>query len=178
MKHLLLVISLASLANITFGQENIGLIQGGYSVGNRSNGTQPTGYKINAAWEFQPMGDKWTMGGSIGWVKLSMTENNGSFSLSSLPICFVSRYMFGGEKFKAFVRGGLGTHVSTISYSGTLVAPSDQQWGMSGSLGGGAMFWMSEKMFLSAEYEWLWLSNAFANTGSIGTASAGFGFRF
>lgn len=178
MKQLLLLFTLALLAGPAAGQENLGVLQVGYSVGNGSSGIQPTGYKINGSWEFQPMGDKWTMGGSIGWVSLSATENNGSFSLSSFPICFVSRIMFGGEKFKAFVRGGLGTQVSTISYSGSLIAPSDTQWGMSASLGGGALFWMSDKVFLSADYEWLWLSNAFANTGSIGTASVGVGFRF
>lgn len=178
MKHLFILFVLALMAGCAFGQENIGQLQAGYAVGNRDGGVQPTGLKINGSWEYQPTGENWTMGGSVGWVKLSVSETAGGFSLSSYPICFVSRIMFGGEKVKAFVRGGLGTHVSTISYSGASLATSDTQWGMSGSLGGGALFWMSERVFLSADYEWLWLSNAFANTGSIGTASLGVGFKF
>ena len=162
--------------SMAYGQENIGLLQGGYASGNGS--AAPTGYKINAAWEFQPMGDRWTMGGSIGYIKVSAKEAGSSFDVSSVPICFVSRMMFGGESFKVFVRGSLGTHISTLSYSGALVSTSESQWGMVGGIGGGLMFYTSETMFLSADYEWLWISNAFANSGSIGTASLGIGFKF
>ena len=170
---LALFIGAVSMVN---GQENIGLLQGGYASGNGS--AAPTGYKINAAWEFQPMGDRWTMGGSVGYISVSAKEAGNSFDVSSVPICFVSRIMFGGQSFKAFVRGSLGTHISTLSYSGAVVSTSESQWGMVGGIGGGLMYYTSEAMFLSADYEWLWISNAFANSGSIGTASLGIGFKF
>lgn len=160
-------------------QENIAVLQGGYSTGlGNAAGTQPSGFKINASWEFQPSGDKWTMGGSLGYVRLSGSEAGSDYGLSAVPICFVSRIMFGGESFRFFARGQLGTHISTISYSGALLSTNDTQVGMSAGLGGGVMYFASESMFLSAEYEWLWLSNAFANTGSIGTGALGVGYRF
>jgi len=170
----LIIILLA--ATVGYGQENLGILQAGYSAGNGSSA--PTGFKINAAWEFQPNAEKWTMGGSLGYIRLTGKETAADFSVSSVPVTFVSRIMFGGESFKFFVRGQLGTHISTISYSGALVSSSDTQVGMAAGLSGGVMYFASEKMFLSADYEWLWLTNAYANTGSIGTAALGLGFKF
>jgi opacity protein-like surface antigen len=171
---LAMVLALATSA--ACAQENNLILQGGYAAGNGT--ASPTGFKINASWEFQPMGDKWTMGGSIGYVKVSAKDAGNNFDVSSVPICFVSRIMFGGEKVKFFVRGSLGTHLSSLSYSGTLISTKDSQWGMAAGLGGGLMYSLSETMFLSADYEWLWLSNPYTNSGSIGTASVGVGFKF
>lgn len=176
MKYVLPLFIILVAATVGYGQENLGILQGGYSAGNGS--AAPTGFKINGTWEFQPTGEKWTMGGSLGYIRLTGTETAANFSVSSVPVTFVSRIMFGGESFKFFVRGQLGTHISTISYSGALVSNSDTQVGMAAGLGGGVMYFTSEKMFLSADYEWLWLSNTFSNSGSIGTASLGVGFRF
>lgn len=171
-----LLLFLALTISTARAQENNLILQGGYSAGNGT--ASPTGYKINASWEFQPVGDRWTMGGSIGYVKVSAKEAGNNFDVSSVPICFVSRIMFGGEKFKFFVRGSLGTHLSSLSYTGSVISTNDSQWGMAGGLGGGLMYYMSETLFLSADYEWLWLSNPYTNSGSIGTSSVGVGFKF
>jgi opacity protein-like surface antigen len=179
MKKASFVLLVALMAVQARAQENFAILQGGYSTGwGNVSGTQPTGFKINVAWEFQPTGDRWTIGGSLGYLRLSGSESGSDYGLSTIPICAVSRIMFGSESFKFFVRGQLGTHISTVSYSGALVSLSDTQMGLAGGLGGGVMFFPSERMFLSADYEWLWLSNAFANTGSIGSAALGVGFRF
>lgn len=180
MKHAhVLLIAFALSAGYADAQENLMVIQGGSatSSGNALNSSL-TGFKINGAWEFQPMGDKWTMGGSIGYVQMSATVTNGTVKVTSIPIAFVARYMVGGEKFKVFARGSLGTQISTGSYSGTVVNTSDSQWGMSGSIGAGVMYWASDKLFISAEYEFLWLSNAIQNAGSVGCAMGGIGLRF
>lgn len=176
MKHTVRIFLLLLLFVSSYGQENLGLLQGGYSIGHGS--IQPAGFKINASWEFQPTGDNWTMGGSLGYMRLSGTESGSDFGLTTVPICFVGRMMFGGDSFKFFIRGQGGTHISTISYSGALLSKNDTQWGMALGLSGGLMFFPGEKTFLSAEYEGLWLSNSFANTGTIGTAALGVGFRF
>jgi len=157
-------------------QENLGIFQGGYSSGQGSS--KPTGFKVTGSWEFQPAGEIWTIGGSVGYIRLSGSESGADFSVTSVPICAVTRFMFGGEKFKAYVRAQGGTHISTVSYSGSFLSASDTQLSMALGIGGGAMYWMSEKMFLNAEYEGLWLMNAFANSGAVTTGSLGVGFRF
>ncbi len=178
MKQILVLFSVM-LSQATMAQENIGLLQGGYSMGKGTvTASQPTGFKVNGSWEFQPSGDQWTIGGSLGYLRIAGSESGSDFSVSSIPVCVVSRLMFGSESFMAFVRGQAGTHVSTVSYAGLLVDLSDSQVGMVVGIGGGVMFYASEKTFVSAEYEWLWLSNAFANTGSIGTTALGVGFKF
>jgi hypothetical protein len=180
MKQLLLLISFLVTSGALLAQENLLIVQGGPASGNGS--ASPTGYRIAAAWEFQPTGEWWTMGGSLGMVKLSASETilsaTSTFDVTTIPICFVSRLTFGGEKFKGFVRGQLGTHISSISYSGSITAASESQWGMAAGISPGIMFWVSPKIFLGADYEWLWISNAFANSGSIGIASGSIGLKF
>jgi len=180
MKKLLLSITLMITSGGLFAQENIILLQGGPASGNGS--ASPTGYRIAAAWEFQPAGEWWTMGASLGMVKLSASQtilsSTSTFDVTTIPICFVSRLTFGGEKVKAFVRGQLGTHISTISYSGSISLASESQWGMAAGISPGVMFWVSPKVFLGADYEWLWISNTFENSGSVGIASGSLGLKF
>lgn len=179
MKRALVLILFLVPTGLAIAQENLLVIQGGTaSSSGNALGSKLTGFKVNGSWEFQPMGDKWTMGGSIGYVQLSASVANGTVKVTSIPIAFVGRYMFGGEKFKGFVRGSLGTQISTGSYSGSVVGTSDSQWGMTASIGGGLMYWVGEKVFVSGEYEWLWLSNAIQDSGSVGCIMGGVGMRF
>jgi len=179
MRRSIIFLLLLAAGSQAYAQENLFLIQGGSAGTSGSTvGTSLTGLKVNAAWEFQPMGDKWTMGGSIGYVQLSADLPNGNVKVTSIPIAFVGRYMVGGEKFKGFLRGSVGTQISSASYTGALVSPSNSQWGMTASIAGGIMYWASDKIFISAEYEFLWLSNAIADSGSVGCVLGGIGYRF
>lgn len=168
---LFLMISVAASA-----QENLGTIQIGYASGFANISAKQTGIKLNGSWEFQPMGDSWTIGGSIGFIQLNGETPSKTFILTSVPITLVSRLMFGREKLKAYIRGQAGTHFSGVEYSG-LLTYKDNNVGVAAGIGGGAMCKINETVFISAEYEWLWLGNL-ANTSSVGTAAFGVGFRF
>ncbi len=183
MKHLiaflLLIGSFAAL-----GQENNLSLTGGYSTTTGdAAGSAPTGYKLMVNYDFQSTGEKWSAGGAVGYINLDGTVTtllgSSTYKITSVPIYVVGKYMVGSEKFKVFTRLALGSHFSSGSYSGPVVALKDSQTiGMSAGIGAGVVFWFSDKIFASADYEFLWLSNAISDTGWVTSASGGIGVRF
>lgn len=82
------------------------------------------------------------------------------------------------EKLKGFIKGAIGAHFSSLKRSGPLGELSDNDFGFAGGAGLGGSYFINEKIFLNAEYELLWLSNAYYVEGLLNTASLGIGFRF
>ncbi len=183
MKKLLTILSLSLLSVSVQAQENALSLLGGYSFGTGSvSSSQPTGWRINALYEFTPNASSWSIGGAVGYISLSGSSTylltSSSYKVQAVPISLVPKFSFGSESFKGYLRGIIGSAITTISYTGTVVGTSDNQWGMSFGFGAGGTYYLNEKMFLSADYEWLRLSNIYDDAGSINSASVGIGMKF
>lgn len=180
MKHLIaFLLILGSIAAL--GQENNLSLTGGYSTTTGdAAGSKPTGYKISLNYDFQSTGEKWSVGGAAGYLKLDGTAGvGGSYSITTIPIYVSAKFLAGSEKFQVFGRVSLGSHFSSASYTGGIVFINESSTiGMSAGGGAGANLWLTDKVFLTADYEFLWLSNNISDTGWITSASGGIGMRF
>jgi len=183
MRFTLILVSSFMLFCNAQAQENSIALFGGYSFGTGSvSDAKPTGYKINLLYEFAPGASSWSVGGSVGYISLSGSSSGAlagySFKVQAVPICLVPKFSFGSEKFKGYLKGAIGTGITTITYTGTLVGTNDNQWGMTLGLGAGASYFLNDRLFLSADYEWLRISNIYEDSGGISSASAGIGLKF
>jgi hypothetical protein len=86
--------------------------------------------------------------------------------------------LFGSDKVKGFIKGALGYQISKIERSGSFSNLEDNDAGFVGGGGAGIAYQINEKVFLSAEYELLWMANSFYRDGLLNTASLGIGFKF
>lgn len=183
MKHLIAFLFIL-VAISAFGQENNLSLTGGYSTTTGSvGGSAPTGYKVALNYDFQSTGETWSVGGAVGYINLEGTVSGGlgssTFKITSIPVYAVAKYFVGSDKFKVFARFAIGSHFSSGSYTGTIVTLKDtSSIGMSIGFGAGVNFWLSDKLFLTGDYEYLWLSNALSDTGGVSSVSGGIGMRF
>lgn len=189
MKRLLFTIAILSIGFYAISQENIIIISGGYSWANLSDieyddapELKGTGWRINGTYEFNAKEGPISYGVSIGFISLGANyEGLGGqdveLKVSSLPIYFAPKFMFGKNKFKGFIKGALGTQSSWFkrTASGELTAAS---WGFYGGGGAGIMISVRENMFIKAEYEIAYASNVYYTNGWISTAMGGIGFKF
>lgn len=183
MKRTMTVLVFTLLATFAFGQENMITLSGGYVFANvEDTDVNGTGFRINGLYEYNQGGGSWAHGFSFGYVGLSAETNESlqttKYDINTWPFYYAPKYLFGGESFKGFIKGAVGWQISNIERYGTLATVSDSDTGFVGGGGVGAQYYLNEKIFLSAEYELLWMSNSFYKGGLLNTASLGIGFRF
>jgi hypothetical protein len=183
MKKTIIVLAFAMLTTIAYSQENMITLSGGYVFANvEDTDVSATGFRINGLYEYNQAGGKWAHGFSIGYIGLSaeITESvqTSTIDINTWPFYYAPKYLFGGESFKGFIKGAIGWQISNFERYGTLATISDSDTGFTGGGGVGAQYFFNEKIFLSAEYELLWMSNSFYKDGLVNTASLGLGIRF
>jgi hypothetical protein len=162
-----------------FSQENVGTVSGGYSWANITDSNEKaTGFRINGLYEYNPLNASFAHGVSIGYIKLTSVDGDLTSTVSSMPVYYAPKYMFGkSDKFKVFVKGALGMQFAWLKREG-IVNITDNDMGF--YLGGGAgfMFFPKENFFINAEYELAYATNSWYRDGWINSASGGIGFRF
>jgi hypothetical protein len=183
MKKICSLLILAALSISIYGQENHVTVSGGYSFLNvEDTDVSPSGWRINGTYEFVPMGGAWAFGINVGYIGLSATEsvlgsNDVKLNIGTIPIYFSPKFMFGNDKIKGFIKGAIGTQNSHFKGSGIFEATTSD-WGFYGGGSAGINFSVNEKVFLNAEYELAWLSNANYKDGLMNSAMIGIGFKF
>lgn len=183
MKKMIILLVFAMVATAAFSQENQVTLSGGYVFANiEDTDINGTGFRINGLYEFNPIGGKWAHGLSVGYIGLSAEGTEGlqttEYDINSWPIYYAPKFLFGKENFKGFVKGALGMQFSGIKRTAALTTISDNDWGFAGGGGVGAQYYFNEKVFLTAEYELLWMSNSFYRDDLLNTAAIGIGIRF
>ena len=174
-----LIILLMILAITAYSQESMVTLSGGAVLANVEDAeTNGTGFRINGLYEYNPMLGKIAYGLSVGYIDLGADNDGTEYKVTSLPIYFAPKFLFGGDKFKGFIKGALGMHFSRIKRTGTRTELEDKDTGFTGGIGGGALFFLTNAIFINAEYELLWMSNHFYRDGLQQGISAGLGFRF
>ncbi len=183
MKKIIAVSTFVMMIIICHGQENMITLSGGYAFSDvEDTEVNATGWRINGLYEFNPMSGKFVHGLSVGYVSLTGEgeENfyNVTYDVSSWPMYYAPKFLFGGEKAKGFIKGAIGYQFSKLQRSGEFVDAEDKDAGFTGGGGAGASYFFNEKLFLTAEYELIWMSNSFYKDGWLNTASVGLGFKF
>jgi len=185
MKRNLLTLTLMCLCAIAMAQENRFSVSGGYAFGNIEDGTadaDASGFRINAVYEFNPGASSFSHGFALGYIGTTADFRSGSentnYKLNSFPIYYAPKFTIGQGNLKLFVKGALGTHITGYQRTGALTEITSTDMGFYGGLGAGITLNLGEKLFLSAEYEWAYMSNTFYRDGFINSAMAGIGFRF
>lgn len=183
MKKTITLLVFAMLTTLVYSQENLITLSGGYVFANvEDTDVNGTGFRINGLYEYNASGGKWAHGFSVGYVDFSAESIDAlqttQYDITSWPLYYAPKYLFGSESLKGFVKGAIGMQFSHIERTATLSTFSDNDLGFTGGGGVGAQYFFNEKVFLSAEYELLWMSNGFYRDGLLNTASLGLGIRF
>lgn len=183
MKRPIIVLVFTLLSFLAFSQENMITISGGYAFSNiEDSDVTTTGWRINGLYEYNQGGGSWAHGFSFGYINLSaeVTESlqTTTWDVNTWPIYYAPKYLFGGEKFKGFVKGAIGWQISNFERMASRSTVSDSDTGFLGGGGAGASYFINEKILITAEYELLWMSNSIYKDGLLNTASLGIGFRF
>lgn len=183
MKRVSTVLVFTLLVTLGYCQENMVTLSGGYTFATiEDTDVKTTGWRINGLYEYNSSGGKWAHGISFGYVSLSgeskeLLQSN-KYDINSWPIYYAPKYLIGSKSFKGFIKGAIGWQFSHLERSGTIGSLENNDSGFTGGGGAGLKYDLNEKIFLSAEYELLWLSNSFYNDGWLNTASLGLGIKF
>ena len=183
MKHIIIVVMGVFLSLQAYSQQNMFTLSGGYSFATiEDTDHKATGWRINGLYEFNPVEGKFAHGVSFGYINVTSNYNEltgGSVEskISSIPVYYAPKVMFGNDKIKGFIKGALGAQWSFLKRTAVLEV-TDNDFGFYGGGGGGLMFNVTEKVFINAEYEIAWLSNSYYKDGWMNTAMGGIGLRF
>lgn len=162
--------------------QNTVTLSGGYSFASiEESDASATGWRANLLFEqgrpFSPI----THGGAVGLavLKSSVTTQlaTSDYTITTLPVYYVPKYSFGSDDFKGFIKGALGLQFSWLTRKGTIGELSDNDLGFYGGLGGGMVYHIDEKWFVTAEYEWAYMSNSYYRDGFLNSIMAGVGMR-
>ena len=183
MKKLWSIIVLSCITIYAYSQENLITVSGGYASANFDNtDMKTTGWRINGSYEFNPTNGPWAIGFAVGYIGLSGSEENLSgtvdHNIGTVPIYFAPKLLFGSDKIKGFIKGAIGTQTSHFKRTYNSLEITDSDWGFYGGGSAGLRITLSEMIFLNAEYELAWLSNASYQDGLIQSAMLGIGVKF
>lgn len=183
MKKLITMLLMVTGTSIAYSQENMVTLSGGYAFANIEEASADgTGWRINGLYEFNPSGSKFAHGFSVGYVSLSgeggVAQEETKYDIGSWPIYYAPKFLMGNESLKGFLKGAIGWQFSNVSRTGAAAEGDSNDSGFAMGAGAGASYFVNEKVFVTAEYEFLWLQNSFFRDGYLNTASLGIGFRF
>ncbi|MFN8255906.1 MAG: outer membrane beta-barrel protein [Bacteroidales bacterium] len=181
-KNFLVVIMLLIFIKLS-AQENAFTISGGYSFANIEDSDEKgTGFRINGLYEYIPHAGNFAHGFAISYIGLSaegtLFAEPVTYKINSWPFYYAPKFMFGTEKFKGYIKGVLGTQFASFKREGNLTTLEDHDFGFYGGGGGGIKLILGDKLFIHAEYEIAWASNAWYGDGWINSAMGGIGIQF
>lgn len=186
MKKTILIFYLAAIAAVGFSQENQVIVSGGYAFANMEDlDAKLTGWRINGEYQFNPQEGNLSYGFVLGYASLKGASGAGDvdtadYKYSTLPLYFAPKYMIGigGDDFKVFIKGALGTHNTNFKRTGSVLEVEGQDWGFYGGFSAGILYNISDLIFINAEYEFAWMSNSTYQDGLLNSVMGGIGFKF
>lgn len=182
MKKSIVILLVVMGAFSAFSQENMVSLYGGYSmIDIEDSDSKGTGYRISGVYEFNPMMDIFSHGVGFGFISVSGDRTvlgvDITSRVNSFPIYYAPKVLFGNEKIKGYVKGVLGFQFASLNRQGN-VEVTDNDFGFYGGGGAGATFFITEQIFINAEYEIAWLSNHWYVDGLMQSFMGGIGYKF
>jgi hypothetical protein len=158
-------------------------LSGGYVTTDYEDvNTDAEGWRINATFEMNPNGGKLLHGLTVGYMETSAERTSATqtveYEVKSVPIYYAPKLVVGKKALKVFAKGALGFQLSEYSRSGAGVDSSANEGGFYGGGSLGAMLVLKEKIFVNAEYEWVYMTNAGYQSGAAQSAMFGVGMKF
>ena len=185
MRRLTIIVTIVLLlfSLTAFGQENLITLNGGYAFSNIEEADENTaGWRIGLSYEFNPYQGAWAHGGVVSYISTESDATDPSdglkknYKINTWPIYYAPKFLFGGDRFKGFVKGALGVQFSNFERTGPILIIEDNDFGFYGGLGAGAMVSFGT-IFITLEYEWAYMSNSFYRDGFMNSAMLGIGFN-
>jgi hypothetical protein len=188
MKKLIITFTLIGMVLFGFSQENMVSVSGGYAwtkidvsdYYDTDTELKGSGWRINGTYDFRKNEGKWAYGVSLGYIGLTATYEGAfdttEYSLSSVPLYFAPKYLFGNEKIDGFIKLAIGGQSASLKNNDTGTKVSS--YGFYGGGGAGLLFHVSEKVYLHAEYEIVYVTNGYYQNGLVQSAMAGIGIKF
>ena len=179
MRKAILVNLFAMAVVVSHAQENRFTLSGGYVLANLAEtDLSASGWRINGLYEFLAPGEKLAHGFSVGYMATQAEGAAVTYKVSSLPVYYAPKFLFGEKSLKGFVKGAIGWQFSTINREGSVVRPSDKDNGFYTGLSVGGMKEIDERISINMEYEWAFMYNGFYRNGLINSIMLGVGYRF
>jgi len=155
MKKIILSLALALAILNVYSQESMITLGGGYSFATIKDYDDPaSGFRINGLYEFNLNSGMVAHGLAVGYSNISATKtiSNGKLTttVSTVPVYYAPKIMFGGEKAKAFVKGAVGMQFASLKREG-VVSLTDSDAGFYGGGGAGGMLFITETIFINAK---------------------------
>jgi hypothetical protein len=182
MRKITLFLILALSVQVVLSQESAVTLSGGYAFASINDYDDPaSGFRINGLFEFNPNEGILAHGIAFGYASISATKLENTKDLkttvSTFPVYYAPKVMFGGEKAKLFVKGAVGMQFASLKREGA-VTFTDNDAGFYGGGGAGVMLFLTESLFLNVEYEIAYAKNNFYGDGWLNSAMAGVGIKF
>jgi hypothetical protein len=183
MKKAILILSVLFFSVGTRAQENSLTLSGGYVFTNiEESDIDASGYRINALFDFNPQQGMFSHGFSMGFIHTTASNTTNAqttdYRMINLPAYYAPRLTFGKQSFKVYIKGALGLHFSNYKRTASHTEITDWDAGFFGGAGLGVKKIFNEKMFVSLEYEWDYLSNTAYVDGFVNSAMLGVGIIF
>jgi hypothetical protein len=158
------------------------ILSGGWATVQPEDEDEATnGFKIGVQYEFE-VADRWLIGGSLSFLSFKSESSGTSASTQSTyqtwPFTPYAKYRIGkSETIHGYVKGVAGMQISSLKREGQQTEIKDHDVGLAIGPGAGIVVPLSEKLFLVADYEFLYVTNSFYNDGIINQVSLGLGIR-
>lgn len=182
MKRNILLSILLFFSLSVWAQENLISVNGGYAFANLDDAeTNTTGYKISLSYEQNLYEGHASHGAVVGYVSTKASVDTGGnqlaeYEISSWPVYYVPKYLFGSGAFRGFIKGAIGIHFSNYKKVGILTI-TDDNVGFYGGAGLGAIQTINS-LFISLEYEGAYMGNSGFRDGFMNTVMVGIGIKF
>lgn len=182
MKKIILGLAFAFSILTAYSQESAVILNGGYAFATIKDYDDPaSGWRINGSYEFNPNEGILAHGIVFGYASVSAIKTEGLGNLkttvSTIPIYYAPKIMIGSEKARLFVKGAIGMQFASLKREG-VVTFTDSDAGFYGGGGGGGMLFITETIFVNAEYEIAYAKNNFYGDGWLNSVMGGIGIKF
>ena len=184
MKKSIVLLAAVLFSIAAWAQENSFTVNAGYAFANIEDVDENvTGWRLSGLYEFNPSGGKFSHGFSFGYIGTSgesegVSQSSVEYKLNSWPIYYAPKFLIGNGSAKGFIKGALGAQTTSYKRTGSFGELKDSDFGFYGGLGAGFMKSFNEKMFITLEYEWAYLSNSAYKDGFMNSAMLGIGMKF
>lgn len=186
MRSVILLLLLLGSFSLAKGQYSSFNLSGGYAFANIENTDEGvTGFRIDANFGYHPILGKVMHGFTVSYVNTSVEvieSDQGQpiqskYQITSWPIIYAPKLVFGEKSFKPFISAALGMQFSTFKHTGTLAEVKSTDAGFYGGAGAGVMKDFGENIFVNLEYQWAYCSNSFYRDGFLNSVMLGVGYK-
>ncbi len=143
-----------------------------------SSNTEATGWKMELVYGSQPIKSLWSVTGSIGYMTLSgLSDYWQPTTVQAFPLLVIPKFSAGSRKLKGYAKGMMGFNYN-MRTTGAVIETTSIGVGIVFGLGVGATIYIGKRMFLSADYEWLWFDVSLDGRPAIHSTNVGLGVKF